>query len=160
MATEEYYKARFTGIADMGKVGAADGLIARQRDMAAPVRMTAPTEAEKRRLVADGEKVGAGVVNVIAWAFPVWSLLAAYVAAVVGLFQGALALGMAPTAGTLPDWYLVAAVLGPAAAVAALRRWVRAGVRLAMLVLLGLFLGAVAVAALVLVAAIARALLF
>ena len=160
MASEEYYKARYTGVADMSKAGAADGLIARQRDMApAPKPLKPMAEAEKRRAIRQGEAFGAGVVNGLAWAFPVWSLLVADAAALRALFEIGVAAGLGATAASLPDWYLAAGVVLPAVLVILLRRPVRAAMRLALHVLLGAFLGLLGVGAAAIVAMVAKAML-
>jgi len=114
MPTEDYYKARFTGVADMSKPGAADGLIAHDRHIAN--RITAQARPVN---VTENVKAGEGLGVLIGLALPYlftmfggWTLF----------YKAGIKMDLGTSAATFPNWYVLLTILLPPIAVFMLRK--------------------------------------
>ena len=58
MSSEEYHKARYTGIADMSKAGAAEGLMARKREQDVQQQDLQSRQQHSAEMTNVGHKIG------------------------------------------------------------------------------------------------------
>lgn len=114
MPTEEYYKAKFTGIADMSKPGAVDGLISRERVLSSRIAAQAGS-------VDGGETVeaGDGLGFLIGLMLPYLFIL---FGGWVLFYKTGIKMGLGINAETFPIWYACLMIFLPPIATFLLRK--------------------------------------
>ena len=142
MPTEEYFRAKSTGLADMSKPGAAEGLIERRREQAQREQLWQQNQAGMAQSAAAGRKFGEELVILLRFTFPVWSLLLVWGAGCAALAELGVLAGLGASFETLPTWYLAVAAVAVAVPVIWLRRPIRKLVRAALWGLVALVAGA------------------
>lgn len=146
MPSDEYFKAKSTGIADMSKPGAAEGLIARKEGLARQESQRQQHMAAMARMPEEGRKFSQNMVWLITVTFPVWSLLVVWIAGFGALFEIGVAAGLAENVKSLPPWYGLSCVVAVAVPVIYFRRAIRTSMKYLLLGILGLALGGLALA--------------
>ena len=142
MPTEEYFRAKSTGLADMSKPGAAEGLIERRREQAQHEQVLRQNQAGMAQSAAAGRKFGEDLVNLLRFTFPVWSLLLVWAAGCAALAELAVLAGLGASFETLPVWYVAVGAVAVAVPVIWLRRPIRKLVRYALWGIVALVVGA------------------
>lgn len=97
MPTEEYDKARFTGVADMSKPGAAEGLLARKRSQEAQQQ-----NLDRQQYSAEMTNIGHKIGVFLILAFPF--ILVFSTGMQIGISIGE-SLGLGKELGDFPLWY-------------------------------------------------------
>lgn len=142
MPTEEYFRAKSTGIADMSKPGAAEGLIERRRAQAQEAELRQRHQASAGQAGAAGRKFGEDLVGLLRWSFPVWSLLVVWAGGCAALLELGVLAGLAADVGTLPAWFMAGSGVLLAVPVIWLRHYIRKAVKLVLLAAVVLVAGA------------------
>ena len=146
MPSDEYFKAKSTGIADMSKAGAAEGLIARKENLARQENQRQQHMAAMARMPEEGRKFGQNMVWLVTKTFPVWSLLVVWIAGFGALFELGVLAGLAENVKSLPPWYSLPCVAAVGALVIYFRRAIRTSMKYLLLGVLALVLGTIALA--------------
>lgn len=142
MPTEEYFRAKSTGIADMSKPGAAEGLIARRREQDQRDEAWRRNQASIGQSAAAGRQLGEGLADLLRFTFPVWSLLLVWGAGCATLAELAVMAGLSASVESLPVWYLAAGGVAVAVPVVYFRRPIRNLVQFALFAIVVLVIGA------------------
>lgn len=115
MPTEEYYKARFTGVADMSKPGAADGLIAHDRTKMNNISIHHAAPIDREETIKAGYSLGY-----------FFGLLLPYLFVLFGgwvvFYKVGIKMGLGTNAETFPTWYAFFSIFVPPLAAFMLRK--------------------------------------